>query len=247
MSIKREFLKYSCEKYVHCDDEFILYRDDSIVAVNKPAGIFVHRSKLANDTEFLLQKVRDLIGCHVYPVHRLDRPTSGVVLFALSSEAASVLCNAFRYNHVNKCYYAIVRGWVDEGVIDYPLLNERRNKSSEAITRYSLIQKEEYPVSVGRYKTARYSLIKVSPRTGRMHQIRRHMKHIFHPVIGDTTYGDGVHNRLFRECFNRENLQLQAVSLQFSHPFSAKDIQISLPEDSIIQLPELMVDLVKHL
>ncbi len=215
----------------------VIYQDEHIVAVNKPSGMFVHRTTLADESVFLLQTVRDLIGKHLYPVHRIDRPTNGLVVFALSSESAASLCDNFRYNRIEKKYLAVVRGWVENGTIDYSLLNERGNKRNEAVTDYLLKQKKEYPFAVGKHQTSRYSLVEVSPKSGRMHQIRRHFKHIFHPVIGDTTYGDGTHNRIFREQFSRHNLQLQAVSLSLSHPDTNKFLTISLPTDMQLTLP----------
>ena len=215
----------------------IIYQDEHIVAVNKPSGMFVHRTKLSDESVFLLQTVRDLVGKHLYPVHRIDRPTNGLVVFALSSGAAASICDSFRYNKVHKKYRAVVRGWVEDGTIDYSLLNERGNKRNDAVTDYCLKQKKEYPFAVGKHQSSRYSLVEVSPRTGRMHQIRRHFKHIFHPVIGDTTYGDGTHNRAFREKFSRYTLQLQATSLNLPHPEFNETLSISLPAEMQLTLP----------
>jgi len=198
----------------------ILYHDDDYVAVDKPAGMLVHRSWIAEEDEvFLLQTLRDQIGQRVYPVHRLDRPTSGVILFALSSEAARIMCGVFEQREVTKEYLAIVRGYTDEsGHIDYPLREEPHKPEQQAVTDYERLATVELPIPVGRYSTSRYSLVKIKPLTGRMRQIRKHFHHIFHPLIGDTSHGEGRHNRLFREQFNCHRLLLHARRLILPYP-----------------------------
>lgn len=222
----------------------IIYQDDYFVAINKPAGLLVHRSRIDKyETRFALQMVRDFIGCLVYPLHRLDKPTSGVLLFALQSSAAASMMSLFETAQVKKTYLAVVRGYVaEQGEIDYPLVEPQdkmtdaladKNKSAKpAITRYQRLEKIELPIPVGRYQTSRYSLLQAYPTTGRKHQIRRHMKHIFHPVIGDTTYGDGTHNSMFREHFNCHRLLLHARCLSFPHPYLNKPVSITAPLDS---------------
>ena len=180
----------------------ILYQDDVLVAVNKPAGMLVHRSWLdRHETQFVMQTLRDQIGQLVYPIHRLDRPTSGVLLFALNSEIANLLCQQFQQKQTEKQYLAVVRGYVTgHGKIDYPLkiqLDKIADKFSQqdkapqsAVTFYEGLQTVEMPYGVGRYATSRYSLVRLVPKTGHKHQLRRHMKHIFHPILGDTQYGD---------------------------------------------------------
>jgi tRNA pseudouridine65 synthase len=221
----------------------LLYRDDHFLAVNKPAGMLVHRSDLdRHETRFALQLARDLAGRHVYPVHRLDRPTSGVLLFALSPEAARAAADAFESDLVGKSYLAIVRGVPGEELsIDYPLREipdryEGRRESvesgpKEAVTYFRRLAQAELPVPVGNYPAARYSLLQVQPRTGRRHQIRRHLKHVFHPILGDTTYGDGRHNRLFRETLGCGRLLLHAVELSLPHPWSGETVTINAPLD----------------
>jgi len=208
----------------------ILYRDENYVAVHKPAGLLVHRSWIAGKGEadrFALQMVRDQIGQWVYPVHRLDRPTSGVLIFALSSKAARRLVRAFEQRRVEKRYLAIVRGYSDaQGHIDYALLAEDGSAPQSAVTDYRRLATVELPVPVGRYATARYSLLELFPRTGRMRQIRKHMKHIFHPIVGDTSHGDGKHNRMFRERYDCHRLLLQANRLGFQHPYSGEPVCI---------------------
>ena len=185
----------------------ILYQDEFLVAVNKPAGMLVHRSWLdPHETQFVMQTLRDQIGQHVFPIHRLDRPTSGVLLFALSSEIANLMCEQFEQKCVQKSYLAVVRGYLQgKERIDYPLkiqldkiadkFSQEDKEPQEAVTDYVGFKIVEMPYPAGRYQTARYSLVKLIPHTGRKHQLRRHMKHIFHPILGDTQYGDLHQNR----------------------------------------------------
>jgi tRNA pseudouridine65 synthase len=210
----------------------ILYQDDHYVAVNKPAGLLVHRTSIDNhETCFALQMVRDQVGGRVFPVHRLDKPTSGVVVFARDSRAVEALAARFRAHEVAKRYLAIVRGYLqDEDRIEHALTNERGRKQ-EATTNYRCIARAELPHAVGRYATARYSLAVISPETGRTHQIRRHMKHIFHPIIGDRKYGDDRHTRFFEEHFGSTRLLLHAAEIRFVHPFSNAETSVRAPLD----------------
>lgn len=207
----------------------ILYRDRDLVAVDKPAGLLIHASSISRDTRFLVQTLRDQIGQRVWPVHRLDRATSGVVVMALSSEVASVLGRAFQERRVRKFYLALVRGWVEErGVLNRPLANLEGAGKQQASTRFRTLGRIELPVAVSRYPTSRYSLIMVQPETGRMHQIRRHLKQAFHPIIGDTTYGEGRHNRFFRSHYGIHRLLLHARSLVVPHP-SGRPLKLMAP------------------
>ncbi len=182
--------------------------------------------------------LRDQLGQWVYPVHRLDRATSGVLVFGLSSEAAQRLAQLFKERQVRKCYWAVVRGFIhSRGVIDYPLREEKHKPPASARTRYRRLGKVELPIPVGKFPTARYSLAEIIPETGRRNQIRKHFAHLSHPVIGDVSYGDGRHNRLFREQFNLHRLLLFALSLNFEHPFSHEQIFIEAP------LPPEVIDL----
>lgn len=225
----------------------ILYRDEHLVAINKPSGLLVHRSLIdRHETQFAIQQTRDQIGQKVYPVHRLDKPTSGVLLFALDSDTARLLTEQFTAGQVQKTYLAIVRGYAEEnGIIDYPL-KEQLDKiadadanpdkpAQEAITHYRRIATVEFPLAVGRYTTARYSMLELQPKTGRKHQLRRHMKHIFHPIVGDTTHGDGKHNALFREKFGCHRLLLHASSLQLQHPHQNTNLTIKAPAPADFQ------------
>lgn len=214
----------------------ILYQHAQVVAVHKPAGLLVHRSPIdRRETRFAVQLLRDQLGRQVYPLHRLDKPTSGILLFALSPEAARPLARAFACGEVHKSYLAVVRGFAAEaGVIDYPLrpLQERGGilpplAVRPAITAYRRLATVELPIATGRYASSRYSLILAQPKTGRRHQLRRHFKHIFHPIVGDTRYGDGRHNRLFREQLDCEGLLLTAVGVGFCHPLTGRRVTIS--------------------
>jgi tRNA pseudouridine65 synthase len=225
----------------------VVFQDEYLLAVNKPAGLLVHRSNIdRHETRFAVQMARDLIGQHVYPAHRLDKPTSGVLLFALSSSVARQMMAMFVSGGVEKTYLAIVRGYTDEeGLIDYPLKKQSDkmidaevnpdNPAQEAITSYVRLATVDMPYPVGRYASSRYSLLKVWPQTGRRHQIRRHMKHIFHPVIGDTTHGDGKHNQFFREQFGCHRLLLAAVGLSFIHPITGQQLCIRAPLDEAFE------------
>ncbi len=230
----------------------ILYQDEYLVAINKPSGLLVHRSMIdRHETQFALQMVRDQIGTRVYPFHRLDKPTSGVLLFALNPEIARLMTAAFSARKTEKEYLAVVRGYTQpQAVIDYPLKEEldkmtdrqaTQNKEAQpAITEFQTQATVELPYAVGRYPTARYSLIKARPRTGRKHQIRRHMKHIYHPIMGDTTHGDGKHNQLFREQFNCHRLLLHATGLSINHPVSGEALSIKAPlDETFLQVERL--------
>lgn len=217
----------------------ILYQDDALIAIDKPSGWLVHRSWLdKNATVFVMQTLRDQIGQHVFPVHRLDRPTSGVLLFALSSDVARLLSEQFALQKTSKTYYAIVRGYIDhQAIIDYPLIEEldkiadkfaKQNKpAQDAVTHYRGISKIEVPIKVGKFDTARFSLVELKPQTGRKHQLRRHMKHIFHPIIGDSKHGDLHQNRAFADYFGIKRLMLHASTLSLIHPITQKPMSIT--------------------
>jgi len=214
----------------------ILYQDEHIVAINKPHGLLVHRSPIAADaSEFALQILREQLQKTVYPVHRLDRKTSGVLLFTFSKETLVNVSNQFMAGTVKKKYLAILRGHSPEfGTIDYPLLNEHE-KLQDAITHYKTIGKSEIPYSLGKYTSLRYSLVVAEPETGRMHQLRRHFAHIMYPIIGDRPHGCNKQNRFFKETFNMDSMMLHAQELEFTHPISNEVIHISAPLSSEFQ------------
>jgi tRNA pseudouridine65 synthase len=205
----------------------ILYEDDDLVAIHKPCGLLVHRTKLANDaTEFALQILRDQIDQKVFPAHRLDRKTSGVLVFTKNEEANRRLQIQFMEQEVSKKYLAIVRGWTDEvGTIDYPLINDT-GKKQDAITHYKTIERVEIPLIHGNHSTSRYSFVEVTPESGRMHQIRKHFAHIRNPIIGDRPHGCNKQNRLFKEEFVMTHLLLHAAEVSFNHPMNNEQIVI---------------------
>jgi tRNA pseudouridine65 synthase len=185
----------------------ILYRDDDLVAVDKPSGMPVHRG-WAVDGVPVLQTLRDQIRRHVYPVHRLDRGTSGVLLFALCGEIAHGVQIQFEAHEIDKRYLALCRGHDPALVrVDHPLAQEEGGERRPAVTDFKLL---------GRFE--RYGLYEARPLTGRRHQVRRHLKHASHPIIGDTSYGKGEHNRLFRERFGFHRLALHASDMRLRHP-----------------------------
>ncbi|MEM6379413.1 MAG: pseudouridine synthase [Bacteroidota bacterium] len=196
-----------------------------MVAINKPHGLLVHRSRVARDAKvFALQLLRDQIGQKVFPAHRLDRKTSGILLFAKSSEMNAYLQEQFRTQQVEKVYHAIVRGFIQaEGKIDYPLTNE--GKTQEAQTAYRLLEHLEIPFPSGGFATSRYSLVELKPSQGRFHQLRKHMAHIFHPIIGDRPHGCNKQNKLWKTEFNRTHMLLHA-----------KELSIKMPNSKILNL-----------
>ena len=194
----------------------ILFEDDDFVVVFKPHDLLVHKTELSTDRVTAMHIVRDMVGSYVDPVHRLDRATAGILLFSKNKKATKFASDQFMNKEVSKTYLAIIRGWPKEehGVIDGPIKNDR-GQLLEARTEYTVLAKIDYPFPVGRFKSSWYSLVRAIPETGRMHQIRRHLKRLCGPVIGDTQHGDGKHNNLFREKFNSRNLLLFAESLKF--------------------------------
>ncbi|WP_338516583.1 pseudouridine synthase [Alteromonas gracilis] len=216
----------------------VLYQDEYIVAIDKPPGLLVHRSPIdKHETVFAVQTLRDQIGRHVYPAHRLDRPTSGVLVFSFTSDIAAKLGKQMMDKQVVKTYHALVRGFVNHtGLVDYALKyrydkiadkhKRPQQPPQQATTVYESIEKFEVPEPVGKYQSARYSLVKLSPSTGRKHQLRRHMAHIRHPIIGDTTHGDGKQNKFAKSHFNFANLALSCTQMGFVHPVTLKWISI---------------------
>lgn len=205
----------------------ILYQDEFLVAINKPHGLLVHRSPIAADaSEFAIQLLRDQLGQKVFPVHRLDRKTSGVLLFALNEEINRKLQIDFMNKKVQKKYIALVRGFTpDKGTIDYALTTDD-GKIQDAITHYKTISQFEIAIPFGKHFSSRYSLLEIDPETGRMHQIRKHLAHIFHPIIGDRPHGCNKQNKLFLEKWNMKTMMLHAQELEFIHPITNEKILI---------------------
>jgi tRNA pseudouridine65 synthase len=213
----------------------ILYRDDAIVVVDKPPGLLVHRSPIdRHEQRFAVQLLRDQLGRRVYPVHRLDKGTSGALAFALDRATATVLAAAFAGREVRKQYLAIVRGWPEaSGEIDRPLDTVADDYApvsaqgpKQALTRYRTLATVELPHRVDRYPTSRYALVELEPETGRRHQLRRHFASISHPIVGDSTYGKGRHNRLFAQLFGVSRLFLACTRLEFEHPTTGERIAV---------------------
>jgi tRNA pseudouridine65 synthase len=203
----------------------VLYRDDELLVVNKPSGLLTHRG-LANDRDNALVRARALAGRYVYPVHRLDRATSGVLVFALDAESAGALGKQLEAGGFDKRYLALVRGAPADALeIDYPLPALEAERGAERKPARTSLR------TLGRFE--RSSLLECTPHTGRPHQLRRHLKHISHPIAGDTRYGDGKHNRALRERFGLHRLALHAARLTLTHPRSGERLTLhaQLPDD----------------
>lgn len=222
----------------------LLFADDALVAVNKPAGMLVHRSTIdKHETRFVLQELRNQLGRHVFPVHRLDKPTSGVLLFALSGDIARQLSEQFVANTVDKRYWLVCRGHTPaRGDIDYPLVPKNDFKSrhgheappkpaQSALTRYTQLARYELNECVDKYPSSRYSWLEAQLVTGRKHQLRRHMKHIAHPIIGDSRYGKASHNQFFKQRWGCSRLLLHCRSMQLQHPLTGQNIQLQAALD----------------
>ncbi len=216
----------------------IVFEDASLLAVNKPAGLLIHRSKIAADeNDFLLDRLRAAKGTELFLAHRLDRATSGLVLLAKSRTLAGELGRQFMERTITKRYLAVVRGWPDErGVIDYPLPDVRENSPrKEAVTAWRTLATGTVPIELGRYPEQRYALVEVSPRTGRYRQIRKHLHHISHHVIGDTSHGRGDHNRLWRVHFGMHRMLLHAWKLDLCHPQDGTALALCAGLDTVWQ------------
>jgi tRNA pseudouridine65 synthase len=216
----------------------LLYQDERLVIVDKPSGLLVHRSPIdRHETRFALQILRDQLGRHVYPLHRIDKGTSGALAFALDPESAREYAAAFASRGVVKTYVALVRGWPPaQGRIERPLsaVEDERSRPQhaeprEALTRYSRLDTFELPFRVDRYPSARYALLQLHPHTGRRHQLRRHLAGESHPIVGDSTYGKGRHNRLFREQFGVQRLLLACTRLEFAGSPTTAALTVEAP------------------
>ena len=225
----------------------ILFQDEHLIAVHKPAGMLVHKSPIdKQEKRYAMRILRNQIGQWVYPVHRLDKPTSGLLLFALDADTAKRVAEQFENRTVQKRYFAVVRGFAPEQIeVDHPLKEIAAFKSDQdkadakepkdALTQLKRLQTFELPFSDGRFPTSRYSYVELSPKTGRKHQLRRHMKHISHPIAGDVKYGKGNHNRIFREELNCERLMLAASDLLLTHPVSGEPLKLHCPFEADFQ------------
>lgn len=209
----------------------ILYQDEYIVAINKPCGLLVHRTNIAEEeNDFALDMLRAQLGCEVFLLHRLDRPTSGILLFAFTKEMAATMGNVFAEREIKKKYVALVRGWMNEEIhLNHPVKNEDKTKEFEAQTNFFPLKNLELPYPVRPYQTARYTLVECHPQHGRWHQIRLHLAHLRHYIVNDRTHGDGHHNRLFTDTLNIPYLFLHAKEISFRHPVTKKEILIEAP------------------
>ncbi len=210
----------------------IVYEDDDFVAINKPCGILVHRTKISEDTVFVLQLLRNQLRQRIYPVHRLDRATSGVLIFGKRKEAAAELGTLFMEKQITKTYLAIVRGFLEaEATVDYAIPSKENGARQSAVTHYKRLEQIELPIMVNRYPSSRYCLVQIQPETGRWRQIRRHFSHLRHPIIGDKKHGDVKHNKYFAQQWEIQNMLLHAWRLEFQHPFTNQSIiiQAALP------------------
>ena len=208
----------------------IVYQDDHLIAINKPHGLLVHRSPIAGDAkEFALQMLRDQIGRHVSPVHRLDRKTGGLLLFAFEKEVEIIMHKQFMNAEVEKKYLAVLRGYApDQETIDYPLAKEN-GTLQDALTAFVTLKRAELDVAFGKHLTSRYSLVEATPATGRMHQLRRHFAHIFYPIIGDRKHGCNKQNKFFKEQWEMTTMLLHASELKFTHPVTMAEIRLEAP------------------
>ena len=205
----------------------LIYHDDTLAVVNKPAGMMAHRSKLSSGEEVFLHDVLvQQLGKSIYLIHRLDRATSGCCLIAFDADTASLLGKQVMANEWHKVYWPVARGWPKESefTVDYALDGGpgKRDKKP-AITHFKLLGRAELPVPFQDFATSRYSWLEATLDTGRFRQIRRHLKHIFHHLIGDTSHGDGRHNRNFR-MLGIHRMLLHARALSFTHPHTGETI-----------------------
>lgn len=212
----------------------LLYADAAIAIIDKPARLMVHDSKLARgETEFLADRLREQLGRPIFLIHRLDRATSGCLLVAFDREVASALGRTFMSREVEKDYLAICRGWPDPSIhLDYPLDGgPGKPEKRPATTRFDCLATGELPMPSAGFDSSRYALLRCRPETGRFRQIRRHLKHLSHHLIGDSSHGDGRHNRNFR-MQGVHRMLLHAVRLSFLHPISGARVEAVAPLDA---------------
>ena len=212
----------------------VLYEDQWIIAVHKPSNLLIHNSYYARNIReaTLLELLQEQLGSSFYPIHRLDRKTSGVLVLAKQKEFVGDFQQLFTGNELQKTYFGIVRGIIKEAKhINSPVKNEETQLYKEAETHCKAIHHIELDIPVHPYSTSRYSLVELQPKTGRMHQLRIHMNKISHPLVGDTKYGDRFHNRMFEKEFNCSDLLLHAHSIEFKHPMlnESRQIKATLP------------------
>jgi tRNA pseudouridine65 synthase len=213
----------------------VLYRDEFLAVVDKPAGLMVHDSKLARgESDFAADRLREQFGRPIFLVHRLDRATSGCLLLAFDRDSASLLGKALMSREVEKDYLAVCRGWPAETAftIDHPLDGgPGKPEKKPARTRFERLATMELDAPSAGFATSRYALLRAHPETGRFRQIRRHLKHASHHLVGDTSHGDGRHNRIFR-MRGIHRMLLHAQRLAFAHPHDGHRIEAIAPPDA---------------
>ncbi|MFT7372105.1 MAG: tRNA pseudouridine65 synthase [Oleiphilaceae bacterium] len=227
----------------------IVYQDEHLVAIQKPAGLLVHKSPIdRHETRYAMKILRNQLDQWVYPVHRLDKPTSGLLLFTLDKDTARHVSQQFEQQLISKEYLAVVRGFAPPaGIIDYALneiavfkhleKNVEQKDAKASLTHYQTLKQYILPYSDGHFESCRYSLVKLFPKTGRKHQLRRHLKHISHPIIGDVKHGRGEHNKLYKVHMNSHRLLLAAETMTLTHPVTNERLHIECPlEDNFKQL-----------
>ncbi len=211
----------------------VIHEDDQIVVINKPNNLAIHRSKLVRNTkEFAVDIIRKQTDRILNPVHRLDRKTSGIMVFSDCQDTLNALRVQFEDRLIQKTYLAIVRGYIDdEGIVEKPLLNDK-GQLQEAITNYECLEKTELNIPLGPHPTSRYSLVRLYPKTGRQHQLRKHLNHLRHPIIGDRPHGCNKQNRFFKQNWGIENMMLHAREISFEHPATKKKMTLRAPLSS---------------
>ena len=230
----------------------IIYQDDYLVAIHKPAGLLVHPSPIdKHETQFATQILEALLNMPVFPIHRLDKATSGILLFALDSKTANQVSQQMQNQLIQKRYVSIVRGWIAEiGETHLPLKQhfDKMVKQSQtdkpdqsASTYWKRLDTSTLEIPLNKFSSQRYSLIELSPTTGRKHQLRRHLNALSYPIIGDVSHGDRNHNHLFNEQLGQHRLYLAATELHLTHPFTNKPLSITAPlESSFVKACEFL-------
>lgn len=213
----------------------VLHLDDRFAVIDKPAGLMLHDSALARgETDFLADRLRGQLQRDIFLIHRLDRATSGCLLLAFDRDTASILGKAWMAGDADKDYLAVCRGWPaeDDFIVDYPLDGgPGKPEKKPARTRFRRIATGELDFASAGFQTSRYALLRASPETGRFRQIRRHLKHLSHHLVGDTSHGDGRHNRHFR-MLGIHRMLLHAERLSFTHPHEQQRVTVAAPPDA---------------
>jgi tRNA pseudouridine65 synthase len=220
----------------------ILFEDDSFLIVNKPHRMLVYPTPIAKNCHWFATKELEKLGyTNLHTIHRLDRPTSGVLLFGKNKEIARKISLIFKNHEIKKTYLCLVRGYTEEsGLIENALKKDGEGVLQDASTRFKTLEKQNVDIEISKYPQSRFSFLEVVPNTGRMHQIRRHFAHIRHPILGDRRYGDRHYNRFMKDEMQIDNLMLHAYSLEFKHPNTDENLKIIAP------IPQVMREILDH-